>query len=73
VEGNDDDNGPKQRERCVVWALCEFFKISVVFFFILNDVCGYYGRSKGMKGFSGGNDDDNGPKRRETLFGPRPR
>ena len=62
VEGKDDDNGP--------WV--SFFFISVVFFFVLNDIYRFYGRSKGTEGSSGGNDDDNGPKRRETRrLGPR--
>jgi hypothetical protein len=63
--------GPNDARR-VVWALGEFFFISVVFFYLFNDVYRYYGRSKGTEGFSGGNDDDNGPKRRETRrLGPR--
>ena len=53
--------------RHVVWALGEFFfHFLRVFFFVFNDLHRYYRLSKGTVWFNTSNDDDNGPKRRET-------
>ena len=63
--------GPNDASR-VVWALGEFFSFSSCFFLVFNDLHRYYRFSKGTVWFNTSNDDDNGPKRCETLrLGPR--
>ena len=57
--------GPNDASR-VVWALGELFLFSSCFFLVLNDLHRNFEYSKGTVWFNTGNNDDNGPKRRET-------
>ena len=71
MEGDDNDNGPKQRiRRCLGPRWVNFFYIRD--FLILNDIYRYYLCIKGAEGHMEGDNDNDGPKRRiRRHLGPR--
>ena len=64
AEGNDDDNWPKQRETRRLGLHVSFFFVFVVFSVYLMIEIGTMDALKVQRGPVGGNDNDNGPKRR---------